>query len=58
MVGSTLVPVVGDLEGETFEDECFFFDRLKSFFLRSFCSWASMIPKVDCYLIRYLFCSL
>ena len=42
----------------TFEDECFSFDRLKSFFLRSLCSWASLITEVDCYLVRYIFSSL
>ena len=30
-----------------FEDMQFSFDRVKSFFLRSFCEWATMIPDVN-----------
>ena len=30
-----------------FQDDCFSFDRLKSFFYRMLCLWASMIPNVD-----------
>ena len=30
-----------------FEDMPFSFDRLKSFFIRSFCEWATMIPDVN-----------
>ena len=40
-----------------FEDECFSFSWLKSFFLRSFYSWASLIRK-GCYIVRRLFCIL
>ena len=39
-----------------FEDERFSFDRLKSFFLMSFCSWASLLSYMDCSLVRRLFC--
>ena len=41
-----------------FEDDGFSFDILKSIFLRSLCSWASLIPEVDCYLVRNIFCCL
>ena len=41
-----------------FEDDCFSLDRLKSLFLRSRCSWASLILEVVCYLVRSLFCCL
>ena len=41
-----------------FEDEWFSFDRLKSFFLRSFCTWPTMIPDVDLYFVRCLLCFL
>ena len=41
-----------------FEDERFSFDRLKSFFLRSFCAWATMIPDVDLSFVRCLLCLL
>ena len=42
-----------------FEDDCFSFSRLKSFFLRSLCSWASLIKGGgDCYIVRRLFCIL
>ena len=41
-----------------FEDDFFSLDRLKSLFLRSLCSWASLILEVDCYLVRSLFCFL
>ena len=29
-----------------FEDLWFSFDRLKSFFIKSFCEWTTMIPNV------------
>ena len=35
-----------------FEDMQFSFDRLKSFFIRSFCEWATMIPNVNRSFIR------
>ena len=41
-----------------FEDECFSFDRLKAFFLRSLCAWATMIPDVDSAFVRCLLCIL
>ena len=41
-----------------FEDDCFSLDRLKSLFLRSLCSWASLIMEVDCDLLRTFFCCL
>ena len=34
------------------EDEHFSFDRLKSFFLRSLCAWATMIIDVDLSFVR------
>ena len=37
-----------------FEDMQFSFNRLKSFFLRSFCEWATMIPDVNLSFIRGL----
>ena len=39
-----------------FEDECFSFDRLKSFFSRSLCAWTTMIPDVDSALVRCILC--
>ena len=39
-----------------FEDMWFSFDRLKSFFLRSSCAWATMIPNVDISFVRCLLC--
>ena len=41
-----------------FEDERFSFDRLKSFVLRSFCAWETMIPDVDLSFVRCLLCFL
>ena len=41
-----------------FEDECFSFDRLKSFFLSYLCAWATMIPGEDSAFVRYLLCIL
>ena len=41
-----------------FEDMRFSFDRPKSFFLRSFCAWATMIRDVDLSFVRRLLCSL
>ena len=41
-----------------FEDMRFSFDRLKSFFLRSFCGWVTMIPDVDLSFVRCLSCFL
>ena len=41
-----------------FEDERFSFDRLKSFFLRSLCAWATMIPNVDSSFVRCHLCIL
>ena len=41
-----------------FEDERFSFDTLKSFFLRSFYAWATMIPDVDLSFVRCLLCFL
>ena len=41
-----------------FEDMRFSFDRLKSFFLSSFCAWATMIPDMDLSFVRRLLCSL
>ena len=41
-----------------FEDERFSFDRLKSFFLRSFSAWATMIHDVDLSFVRCLLCIL
>ena len=35
-----------------FEDMQFSFDRLKSFFIRSFCEWATMIPDVNLSFLR------
>ena len=40
------------------EDMPFSFERLKSFFLRSFCAWATMIPDVNLSFIRSLLCSM
>ena len=37
------------------EDDWFSFDRLKSFFFMSLCSWAS---DVDCSFVRCLLCIL
>ena len=34
------------------EDMQFSFDRLKSFFIRSFCEWATMIPNVNLSFLR------
>lgn len=41
-----------------FEDESFSFDRLKSFFLRSFCAWATLILDVDFSFVRGIYCIL
>ena len=41
-----------------FEDMRFSFDRLKSIFLRSFCTWATMILDVDLSFVRCLLCYL
>ena len=41
-----------------FEDMQFSFDRPKSFFLKSFCEWATMIPDVNLSFIRGLLCSM
>ena len=35
-----------------FKDMQFLFDRLKSFFIRSFCEWATMIPDVNLSFLR------
>ena len=35
-----------------FEDMQFSFDRLKSFFIRSFCEWATIIPNVNLSFLR------
>ena len=35
-----------------FENVRFSFDRLKSFFLRSLCAWATMISDVDSSFVR------
>ena len=41
-----------------FEDNIFSFDKLKSCFFRSLCSWASLIPNVDSSFVRCLLCIL
>ena len=41
-----------------FKDMQFSFYRLKSFFLRFFCAWATMIPDVKLSFIRGLLCSM
>ena len=41
-----------------FEDMQFSFDRLKSFFLRSFCKWATMIADVNLSFLRGVLCSM
>ena len=41
-----------------FEDMWFSFDRLKSFFLRFFCPWATMIPDVNPSFIKGLLYSM
>ena len=35
-----------------FEDMQFLFDSLKSFFIRSFCEWATIIPDVNISFLR------
>ena len=35
-----------------FKDMQFLFDRLKSFFIRSFCEWETMIPDVNLSFLR------
>ena len=54
--------IVGNVGGErnkiVFEDECFPFDRLKSFYLRSLCAWATMIPNVNSVFVKCLVCIL
>ena len=35
-----------------FKDMQFSFDRLKSFFIRSFCEWETMIPDVNLSFLR------
>ena len=37
-----------------FDDERFSFDRLKSFFVWSFCAWATMILDVELSFVRCL----
>ena len=39
-----------------YEDMQFSFDRPKSFFLRSFCEWTTMILDVNLFFIRGLLC--
>ena len=39
-----------------FEDERFSFERLKSFFFRSLCAWATMIPDGDSSFVRCPLC--
>ena len=39
-----------------FEDDCFSLSRLKSFFLRSLCSWACLIRGGGGGIVRHLFC--
>ena len=41
-----------------FEDKQFSLDRLKSSFLRTIRSWASVISNGDYTLVRFLFCTL
>ena len=41
-----------------FEDMQFSFNRLKSFLLRSFYAWVTMIPDVNLSFIRCLLCSM
>ena len=39
-----------------FEDVCFSISRLKGCFLRSFCSWASLIHDMDYSFVRCILC--
>ena len=41
-----------------FEDDRFSFDRLKSFFFKSLCSWATTIADIDSSFVRCLLCIL
>ena len=41
-----------------FEDDCFSYTRLKSYFVRFLCSWASLIPDVDYSFVRCIRCIL
>ena len=41
-----------------FEDDCFSYTRLKSYFVRFLCSWASLIHDVDYSFVKCIICIL